>query len=116
MPSKNGVRNELRIIGGASARTGLPGSSVCRRAFDFGERIGAVLDPHRRFDVIESAGSDLVKNLRGVGHPILAKVDAARTPARHRAQAVVGVGDAQSGCEAREQVATLSNMRRDSGC
>ena len=69
----------------------------------FGERIGTVLDPHRRFDVIESAGSDLVKNLRGVGHPILAKVDAARTPARHRAQAVVGVSDAQSRCEACEQ-------------
>ena len=69
----------------------------------FGERISAVLDPHRRFDVIESTGSDLVKNLRGVGHPILTKVDAARTPARHRAQAVVGVSDAQSSCEACEQ-------------
>ena len=52
----------------------------------FGERIGAVLDPHRRFDVIESAGSDLVKNLRGVGHPILAKVRRARVdgPAQSR--------------------------------
>src|SRR5882757_4864190 len=103
MPSKNGMRMSCAIIGGAlRANRSTRIISVFAELLTFGERIGAVLDPHRRFDVIESAGSDLVKNLRGMGHPILAKVDAARTPARHRAQAVVGVGNAQSGCEARE--------------
>ena len=35
------------------------------------ERIGAVFDRHRRFDELEPALGDLVKDLRRVRHPVL---------------------------------------------